>query len=77
MKNRSLKEIAVEIREDWVNPSINAVPYLNAMSTLNEITDNYHFDSGEMIVAYFLSNARTWKGETARRVKKELNSMLN
>jgi len=33
-------------------------------------------DSGDSIVRYFLSNASTWRGETARRVKKELNAML-
>jgi len=29
-----------------------------------------------MIVRYFLSNATTWRGETARRIKAELKQML-
>jgi hypothetical protein len=33
-------------------------------------------DSGRSIVAYFLSNASTWRGETAKRIKLELNKML-
>ena len=33
-------------------------------------------DSGRSVVAYFLANAGTWRGEVARRVKKELNAMI-
>jgi hypothetical protein len=46
------------------------------MSTLDSIDDDYFLDSGRSIVAYFLGNAGTWRGEVARRVKKELNKML-
>ena len=75
VENRSLSVIAAEIRKDWKKPYFGAVPYLNAMMCLDKITDNYGFDSGKMIVLYFLGNAGTWKGETARRIKKELNAM--
>jgi hypothetical protein len=27
-------------------------------------------------LCYILANANTWKGETARRIKKELNAMI-
>ena len=47
-----------------------------AMLTLNKISDAYGIDSAESIVSYFLSNAGTWRGETARNVKKELNSLI-
>lgn len=73
---RSLSVIANEIRKDWNNVYFGAVPYLDAMSTLNSINDRYIMDSGKSIVLYFLSNATTWRGEVARNVKKELNSML-
>ena len=74
---RPLYKIAQEIRKDWEPKiSLHARPYLDAMSTLNSIDDNYYFDSGDSIVAYFLGNAQGWRGETARRVKKELNEML-
>lgn len=53
-----------------------AVPYLDAMSGLNKITDNYGYDSADAIVRYFLSNATTWRGPDARRVKAELKGML-
>ena len=73
---RNLSEIAREIRSNWTNVYFGAVPYLDAMSTLDSINDDYGLDSGRSIVAYFLANAGTWRGEVARRVKKELNKML-
>ena len=72
----TLSEIAVEVRRDWVKPYFGAVPYLQAMATLDNISQNYGLDSGKSIVAYFLSNATTWRGETARLVKAELNKRL-
>jgi len=73
--NRPLYEIAAEIRRDWKKVYFGAVPYLDAMQTLNSINDNYIMDSGKSIVLYFLCNADAWKGETARRVKAELKAM--
>lgn len=75
-ETRPLYEIAAEIKADWKNVYFGAKPYLDAMMTLDSIDDNYMFDSGRSIVAYFLANAQTWRGETAKRIKKELNSML-
>jgi hypothetical protein len=78
---RSLSTIASEIRKNWTKANsgtslyFGAVPYLDAMSTLDKISDNYMFDSGKSIVIYFLSNAQTWKGETAKRIKVELKKM--
>ena len=72
----TLSEIAVEVRRDWVKPYFGAVPYIQAMATLDNISQNYGLDSGKSIVAYFLSNATTWRGETARLVKAELNKRL-
>jgi hypothetical protein len=72
---RPLYEIAREIRKDWTKPYFGAVPYLEAMETLSDISQDYYADSAESIVLYFLSNAQTWKGETARRIKKELKEL--
>ena len=74
--NRPLYEIAGEIRRDWKKVYFGAVPYLSAMATLDSINSMYILDSGRSIVAYFLANATTWKGEKAREIKKELNAML-
>jgi len=53
-----------------------AKPYLQAMSTMRDIKENYMADSGTSIVAYLLGNLTSWGGETARAVKKELNRRL-
>lgn len=77
---RPLYVIAQEIRQDWNATSKNgiyfgAVPYLDAMSSLDKPTDKYGYDSGKSIILYFLSNANTWRGDTAKRVKAELKTM--
>ena len=53
-----------------------AKPYLDAMSTMDQIQDNYGLDPGSQIVNYFLANANTWRGPVARDVKKELKQMV-
>lgn len=73
---RTLKTIAQEIKQDWSKPYFGAVPYLDAMSTLNSVNEDYGLDSGKSIVMYFLANAQTWKGEKAREIKKELNKLI-
>ena len=73
---RSLSTIANDIRADWAKPYFGAVPYLDAMETLNSIRDSYYYDDASDIVRYFLANATTWKGETARAIKAELKAML-
>lgn len=73
---RPLHEIATEIRRDWKKVYFGAVPYLNALGALDSIGDSYGCDSGRSIVAYFLANAQTWRGETAKRIKAELKATL-
>lgn len=72
---RPLYEIARDIKNDWKNVYFGAKPYLDAMATLDSINDNYMFDSAKTIVLYFLGNASTWRGETAKRIKAELKVM--
>ena len=73
---RQLHEIAYEIKYLWTRPNFAAVPYLDAMVSLNTVKDAYGCDSGRSIVSYFLCNAGTWKGADARRIKKELNAHI-
>ena len=73
---RPLYKIASEIRKAWTKVSPYAEPYLEAIQSLDSINDNYYFDSGKSVVLYFLSNASTWRGEDARRIKAELKEML-
>lgn len=74
--HRPLREIAGEIHRDWKNVYFGAVPYLNAMAQLSSIEEDFHADSARSVVAYFLSNAQTWRGETAKRIKAELKSLI-
>jgi hypothetical protein len=75
---RSLAVIAGEITADWKRPYFGAVPYIQAMRKLNGVSerDMYGQDSARSVVLYFLSNAVTWRGPVARRIKAELKSML-
>jgi len=73
---RDINVIADEIRRDWKKVNYGAVPYLNAMRCVRSVDDEYGCEDGRTQVAYFLSNANTWRGEVARRVKKELNEMI-
>jgi hypothetical protein len=72
---RALSAIARDIRADWKPVNYAAKPYLDAMSTLDNINDKYMFDSGRSIVLYFLANASSWRGDKARAIKSELKSM--
>ena len=73
---RPVCEIAEEIRKDWRPVWYGAVPYLDAMRDIDSINDRYIAEDARSIVLYFLGNAKTWRGETARRVKNELKAMI-
>ena len=74
---RKISEIAREIKGDWKNVYFGAVPYLEAMLQLESVDDDYGYDSATSIELYFLGNASSWRGETAKRVKAELKLMVN
>jgi hypothetical protein len=46
------------------------------MLDLDTMADMYINDTASSVVAYFLSNAGSWKGEVARQIKAELKEML-
>jgi hypothetical protein len=46
------------------------------MKSLESLSDTYYADSAESIVMYALANLTSWRGESARRIKAELNGML-
>jgi len=74
--NRTLEEIAKEIRKDWKNPFYGAVPYIAALQRLKGIDDTCGAESAKSIILYFLSNAVTWRGPVARVIKAELRQMV-
>jgi hypothetical protein len=75
-ETRSLSVIAREIAAEWPTPYFGAVPYLEAMRSLDSVTDSFGADDAKSVVLYFLSNAKTWRGESARRIKAELKAII-
>ena len=75
---RSLGEIALEIERECGDKRwyVYAEAYVTPMKSLNTITDQYYADSADNIVRYALANLGSWRGETARRVKAELQELL-
>lgn len=76
MSARPLHVIADEITRVWPTVWYGAVPYLAAMRRLNTVTDSFYEDDGKTVVLYFLNNAKTWRGEDARRIKAELKALI-
>jgi hypothetical protein len=72
---RTICEIALEINQDWKPVNYAAKPYLLAMLSLKDMSSKYGEDSAKNIILYFLSNASTWRGETAKRIKLELKKL--
>jgi hypothetical protein len=46
------------------------------MGVMDSIHENYGYDSGYSIVAYFLSNAGPWRGPNAKELRQELRAMM-
>ena len=68
---RPICEIAREINSIWANVYFGARPYLNAMFSLEAVTD-----SASEILQYFLANATSFREAEARRIKAELMSIV-
>ena len=77
--NRKLSEIAKDILQHWKNPYFGAKPYIQAMLLIHSSDPKapYLAESAEDIVAYFLANATSFRGEDARRINAELKSNYN
>jgi hypothetical protein len=74
--NVTVSEIAHAIEKDWNNVSIYAQDYLNAMKEIKSIDDSYYADSAKSVVMYFLANASSYRGESARAYKELLKRMV-
>lgn len=73
---RKISEIAADIRKAWPKPYFGAVPYLQAMHQIELPTDIYIAETGAYIVLGFLSNASSFRGDAARKLKAELNAII-
>ena len=76
VRTAPLNEMARMIMRDWKPMYFGAVPYVQAMLSLENLSSKYIAEDGRTIVAYFLGNAQTWKGPVARAVKAELKRRL-
>jgi hypothetical protein len=74
---RTLREIAREIEADWPIIHNQAARHaLDYMKKMESIEAPFAADpNGYGVVGSFLTHAVGWKGEVARRVKKELRRM--
>jgi hypothetical protein len=80
LRTATLARLARIIRTDWWEHSkrgvyFGAEPYLDAMLSLDAVDlagVKYGMDDADVIVAYFLANAQTWRGPVAKAVKAEL-----
>jgi hypothetical protein len=72
---RPLHVIARDIYQAWPKVNYAAKPYLEAMRDLSSINDKYGYDDARSIVLYFLSNAASFKGDTAKLLKLELKTI--
>lgn len=74
----TISELARLCLHDW-KPAVGygAAPYLDALRTMHSMgPQNFGADDGKSIVLYFLSNANTWRGPTARAIKAELKKRI-
>lgn len=74
---RTLTEIALEIENDW-KPIRNqaAKEALSCMKKMGLITEPFGADpNGYAVVGTFLVHSIGWRGDTPRRIKKELREL--
>lgn len=76
---RTFRQIARDIKSTWLNVYFGAVPYLEALLTLDTTDPNamYYHDRAEDIALYFLANASTFRGNDAKKLKEELKKLIN
>jgi hypothetical protein len=72
---RPLHVIARDIYQAWPKVNYAAKPYLEAMRELSSINDRYGYDDARSIVLYFLSNAASFRGDSAKTLKLELKAI--
>ena len=77
-KKRTFQQIAKDIKSTWLNVYFGAVPYLEALLTLDTTDPEalYGVETAGDITRYFLANAQTFRGADAKQLKAELKSML-
>ena len=77
-KIRTFQQVARDIKSAWLNVYFGAVPYLEALLQLDTADPGalYINETAKDIALYFLANARTFRGDTAKSLKAELKTMI-
>jgi hypothetical protein len=74
----TLDQIAEIIYEDWgEDMGSRSIPHVEGVSNFESVDEWINHESGASMVAYFLSNAKEWKGVVAVKVKKHLQTLLD
>ena len=71
---RPLKEIAKDVRSDWISIHPEAEPFLAAMERLDQIRADRNADV--KVLAKFRWAARKWRGPVAKQIKSEIDLIL-
>lgn len=61
---RALSRLAWLVRQSWPRPYFGAVPYIEAMTEMCSVNDNYGLDTGRDIVMRFLANGASYRGKS-------------
>lgn len=71
-------EIVQVIRQDWARPYFGAVPYLDALGSMDtdDLDALYGVERIRDILPYLTGNLTTWRGPVARAVKAELKGRM-
>jgi hypothetical protein len=72
--NAPTKEIAKDVRSDWISIHPEAEPFLAAMERLDQIRADRNADV--KVLAQFRWAARKWGGPVAGRLKNEIDLIL-
>lgn len=71
---RSINAIAQEIKAAWPNINPYAEQYRHALEHC--VDGKYICEDENSLILYFLTNASSWRGEEARRLKAELKQRI-
>lgn len=77
--HRPLYQFAGTIKRNWDNIDAKAKIYVEKMFSLNQVEpdkEGKSYDPARVVISGFLQNSRTWRGELARQVKRELKEII-
>lgn len=74
---RALNEIAAEIEFEWDGIPPRAAEIVDALGTVERVTDRIYGEPAGALVRELLSLAKGWTGDRATEIKKELTRKAN